>query len=203
MIKIHKTISVIFHPIILPLVASITFFILSHPLLERELKYRILIIIGTATYLIPLLLLFVLKKRKLIHSYEVRGIQERKIPILFMIALFYFLAKTTSKITDIYILSFLFYGCSLALTTCYILFIKKIKASLHMIGIGGFITFFLLYSIIERTNLLFLLGILFLVAGIVGHSRISLKAHTIKEIHIGFLIGCISQLLVFTNYFFK
>ena len=197
--RIYKLISIIFHPILLPLVATLIFFIIDQPILDNQIKYRLLIIIGTATYLIPIVLLALLKKRKLIQSFEVKGIQERKIPILFMIVLFFFLGKTLISIDEIFFLSILFLGSSLSLCVCYFTFIKNQKTSLHMIGIASLLAFIILYSITTHKNLLPLIAIIFIIAGIIAYARIKLKAHTLTEINLGFIIGFVSQVILYLN----
>lgn len=202
MTRFYKLISVIFHPILLPIVATILYFILHQTNLETSVKYKILIIVATATYLIPLFLLFILKRKKLIQSFEVKNIQERKTPIVFMIVLFYFLGQTLSNIPEITLVSILFFGCSLSLSICYFLFLKKIKTSLHMIGIGSLISFIITYSIHTQTNLLNFISFLSLIAGLIGHARLYLKSHVLKEVIIGFSIGFISNLAIFINTFY-
>lgn len=202
MTRFYKLISVIFHPILLPIVATILYFILHQTNLETSVKYKILIIVATATYLIPLFLLFILKRKKMIQSFEVKNIQERKTPIVFMIVLFYFLGQTLSNIPEITLVSILFFGCSLSLSICYFLFLKKIKTSLHMIGIGSLISFIITYSIHTQTNLLNFISFLSLIAGLIGHARLYLKSHVLKEVIIGFSIGFISNLAIFINTFY-
>lgn len=202
MTRFYKLISVIFHPILLPIVATILYFILNQTKLETSVKYKILVIVATATYLIPLFLLYILKRRQNIQSFELKNIQERKIPIIFMTVLFYFLGQTLSKIHEITFLSILFLGCSLSLSICYFLFIKKIKTSLHMIGVGSLIAFIITYSVHSQTNLLYFISFLSLISGLVGHARLYLKSHTLREVIIGFCIGFVTNLAIYINTFY-
>tara|TARA_B100000809_G_scaffold237763_1_gene257899 strand:+ start:71920 stop:72537 length:618 start_codon:yes stop_codon:yes gene_type:complete len=197
MIRIYKLISILFHPILLPIVSTILFFILSQTPLDQNSIYRILIIVATATYIIPLFILYLLKKTKLIKSFEVENIQERKIPILFMIVLFYFLGKTLGKIPEIVQLSILFLGSSLSLSICYFLFRKQTKTSIHMIGIGSLLAFLITYSLSQQTNILLIISFLSVLSGIIGHARLYLKAHSLKEVIAGFSIGFMSQIILF------
>lgn len=198
MYRFYRLISVIFHPVLLPIAATIVFFTL-HPInIDLAAKIKIIFIVATGTYFIPILLLLILKKRKLIESLEVKKINERKIPVLFMTILFFILAKSLSRITNLFLLSQLFIGCSIALSSCYFLFIAKLKISLHMIGIATFIGFILSYSLFTQTNLLLLLAGLFLIAGSIAQARLKLKEHTLKEVLLGFTIGVLSQFLVFS-----
>ena len=196
MYHIYRLISVIFHPLLLPIAATISFFILNDAYIDRASQLKIILIIATGTYFLPILLLLILKKRKLIENLEVRKIKERKIPLIFMTILFYILAKTTAKIPSLTILSQLFLGCSISLSICYLLIIANLKISLHMIGISTYIAFITMYSIYTQTNLLVLLACLFLIAGITAKARLALKEHSLKEVLLGFSIGYSMQLFV-------
>ena len=151
--RLNKLISVLFHPILLPIAATIIFFILNTESIDTKVQLKIIVIVAIGTYFTPILMLLVLKKRKLIDTIEVRKIKERKIPVIFMTVLFYILGKSFHKIPDLFYLSQLFLGCSLALSICYILFMKKLKISLHMIGIASLISFLGIYSIETRSNI--------------------------------------------------
>ncbi len=86
------------------------------------------------------------------------------------------------------------------------------KVSLHAIGVGGLLSgilmicslfsydsFFLNLGVfgeyLVRTDLLVILAIV--VAGLVGTSRLLLKAHNEQDLYGGFVIGILSQLIAF------
>jgi len=197
---IYKLISLIFHPILLPFAGTLYYFLI-HPIsLPRELKYKITIVIITGTYLMPLLLLYILKKRGKINTFELHNISERKTPLLFMIALFFILGKSLLKIEEILELGTLFIGCSFALTVCYFLFLSNFKTSIHMIGASSMLAFVILFSIQHQQNMLAQIIAIVLFAGLIGQARLHLKAHTAKEVYFGFLIGLLSQFLIFGLY---
>ena len=69
-----------------------------------------------------------------------------------------------------------------------------------MLGIGGIIGFVMVMSYEYHLNFTSLLSGLFLLAGLIGVSRLSLNAHRPKEIYLGFLLGLVSQFLSFQVY---
>lgn len=69
-----------------------------------------------------------------------------------------------------------------------------------MLGIGGLIGFFMCVSYKYQLNLLILISFLFIISGGVAYARLIVKAHTLKEIYLGFLVGVLSEILVFTLY---
>jgi hypothetical protein len=198
---LHKLVSLIFHPVLLPFAGTLYYFLI-HPIhIPRELKYKITIVIITGTYLMPLLLLYILKKRKKINSYELSNISERKTPLLFMIALFFILGKSLLKIEEILELGTLFIGCSCALTICYFLFLFNFKTSIHMIGASSMLAFVILFSMQYQQNMLAQIAVIILFSGLIGQARLHLKAHTAREVYFGFLIGIMSQFIVFGLYY--
>ena len=63
------------------------------------------------------------------------------------------------------------------------------KISIHMTGIGGL--FGLIYGLSYSMNMpmIYLLMIIAVIAGVLGMSRMLLKAHTPAQVYVGFLSG--------------
>ena len=135
----------------------------------------------------------------MIKSYQLEGINERKIPLGIMIVVFYALANTLNQIPNLRELSVLFYSASFGLVLIYILLYFKIKASIHLISIGLPLGFFIILGLINSQSYLIVIIITILLAGVLASSRLHLKAHTPKEIYLGFFLGIIS---VFGVYYF-
>ena len=195
--KLYKFISYIFHPVLTPIVCTLLYFIIIPNHIPRKFAYWVLIIVFVTTYIFPLLLLYFLKKVKLIENYQLSSINERKFPILFFTSVTLFLGIRLLKFNIIDLLAFSFFGCALALSISFILLFIKIKTSLHTLGISGLIGFISIISYEYKLNLLILLILLFLLFGIVATSRLKLKAHTMSEIFIGLIIGFTSQLIIY------
>lgn len=194
--KFNKFISVILHPIVIPTICVLLFFTVLPIRIGSNQKLAILGLTFVGTYLIPLIVLIILKTFGYIKSYQVTTIKERKIPLLLMILLFYLLGNTLFRNPFIRDLGTLFYATSLGLVTIYLLFIFKLKTSLHLLSLGIAVGFFLLLSIIYITSFLPLIVVLILISGILASSRLYLKAHTPKEVYLGFFIGVLCPFLV-------
>ncbi|SOS48740.1 hypothetical protein [Tenacibaculum dicentrarchi] len=192
-----KFISTILHPIVIPTIGIILYFILTPVYLSRYQQYTLLGVVFVATYIIPILLLVFLKTVKYIKSYEVYGIKERKIPVFFMMSLLFLLGKFFSEITIIKDLSYLFFGVVFGLGVIYILFSLKIKASLHLLSLGATTGYFLLFQKIHNITILPLIIVLILLSGLSASARLHLKAHTVKEVYLGFFIGIVSPFIAF------
>jgi hypothetical protein len=159
-------------------------------------KLTILSLVFVITYLIPLLILILFKRLKLIKSYQIESIKERKLPVALMIVLFYLLGSTINNIANLRELGLLFYATSIGLFFIYILFFFKIKASIHLLSLGIPTGFFIALSSNYSQSYLIVVIIIILLAGILGSARLHLKAHTTKEIYIGFFLGILTPVIL-------
>jgi len=198
--QFHKLISFVFHPIIIPITSSLLYFILIPNHIPKGVSYRVLGFIFIITYIIPVVLLFILRKVKLIEDYHLVSIQERKFPIVFFTILSFLLGNLLLKIGVVNLLAYSFFGSALALGIVYVLFYLNIKTSLHTLAIAGLIGLIIIISITYEFNLLLLLISLFILIGIVATSRLQLKAHTLPEVVIGFFVGILTQLSMYYFY---
>ena len=193
----QKFISTILHPIVIPTIGILLYFILTPINLSNRQQYTILAVVFVTTYVIPLLLLIILKSIGYIKSFQVHGIKERKIPIFFMMILLFTLGKFFFDTTIIKDLSYLFFGVVLGLGIIYILFITKIKTSLHLLSMGAATGYFLLFQQIHGIFVLPLVILFIVLSGLLASARLYLKAHSHKEVYLGFFIGLISPFLAY------
>ncbi len=197
---VYKFISYVLHPLLFSFLGSFLYLYLSPKHILKEQEYIILVIVFISTYIVPILLLALLKRVNMISDYHLRNIEERKFPVLFFIMLSFLIGRAmiSTQIADL--LAFSFFGVAFALSFTYLLFNIKIKTSLHTLGIGGLIGFVMVMSYEYRLNFNSLLAALFLIAGLIGVSRLALNAHRPKEVYIGFLLGLVSQFISFQIY---
>lgn len=195
--KIEKIISYIFHPVLFSTIGAILFFIIQPKYIPKELAYNVIGVVFLSTYIIPILFLYILVKKKSVDSFHLKTIKERKFPIIFFIILTFLLGfrLLNLKITDI--LSYLFIASSLSLMIVYSLFIFNQKTSLHTLGIGGLTGFLMLLSFHYKIKLLPLIAIFFILFGLISYSRLKLKAHSQIEVFLGFFVGIISQVIIY------
>ena len=197
--KFHKFISTILHPIVLPTLGVFIYFLFVSQSFEKRLQLIVLGLVFTLTYLLPLLMLLLLKKFRFIKDFQVSTIKERRFPIIFMMLLLYFLGNSIIQIPTIRNLGILFFGTSLSLTCIYVLFSLKLKSSLHLVSMGNMIGFFLIMTNINSLSMLPIIILLILLSVILASSRMYLKAHTPIELLIGFSLGIICQFIVFIS----
>jgi membrane-associated phospholipid phosphatase len=127
-------------------------------------------------------------------------LEERKFPSLLFISISYIIGNWLLKSSIVDLLSLLFFGYGLGLFFSYILLYFKLKISLHTAAIGGLMGFLIYFSYHYKLNIVIIFSILFILSGLIGTSRLKLKAHKISEVSLGYLIGIISQFIVYFFY---
>ena len=92
---------------------------------------------------------------------------------------------------------YFFFGITACSISFFILSLLKFKASLHMAAISGLTVFVIGLSLHFQVSLISLISLLLFLNGLIATSRLHLKAHTSREVYIGFFIGLISPFLAF------
>ena len=195
--RFYKFISIVFHPIVIPTIGILLYFIFTPINVNNYVKATVLAFIFITTYILPLFILILFKKLNLIKSFKAESIQERKTPVVIMIIVFYLLGSTFKKSPNLSDIGLLFYATCLGLICVYTLFSLKIKTSIHLLSIGITTGFFFTLTTLYNENLILLISLLLLLSGLMANARLHLKAHTEKEVYIGFFIGFVSPILLF------
>ena len=195
--RFYKFISIVFHPIVIPTIGILLYFIFTPINVNNYVKATVLAFIFITTYILPLFILILFKKLNLIKSFKAESIQERKTPVVIMIIVFYLLVSTFKKSPNLSDIGLLFYATCLGLICVYTLFSLKIKTSIHLLSIGITTGFFFTLTTLYNENLILLISLLLLLSGLMANARLHLKAHTEKEVYIGFFIGFVSPILLF------
>lgn len=187
--RFHKIISTLFHPIVMPTIGIMLYFLVTTKQIEPYQKLLAILIIFGTTYFTPLVLLFILKSLKKIDSYQLKKRKERKLPLAIMVVLFYTLGNLFKRILILEEISLLFHATSLGLIITYFLLNFSIKSSIHLLSIGISCGFFMMVALKSDESYMLIIIINFLIAGLLGSARLHLKAHSPKEVYVGFLIG--------------
>lgn len=198
--KFSKFISYFFHPINFPILGSILYFLLNPEYIFKQQEHLILIVLLLGTYIFPLFLLALLKRSKMIHSYHMETIEERKFPTLLFISICIFLGYWLLKSSIVNILSLFYFGYGLGLIISYLFLYLNFKISLHTAAIGGLIGFLICFSYYYKINLIVILSILFIISGLIATSRLRLQVHNPREVYLGYIFGILSQFIIFYIY---
>ncbi len=191
MTHLAKAASFIFHPLLMPLYGLLLILhsstYLANGISPSVLRITLLTVF-IFTCLLPLMNVLFLKRKGWINSIYLETKEERKLPYLFTviyyIVLYYFLKELQLPP----ILYLLFLGSTLAAIMVLIINLRW-KISAHMTGMGGVIGAIIGLSERLMIDLNNTMMALFLIAGLVGSSRLYLNAHSPAQIFTGFFLG--------------
>lgn len=195
--KILAFFSYLFHPIFIPVYAAIFYFFGNDPYFSNPEKYFAVLQIVIITIVIPILVFFFLRARKQVDSIMIPDISQRKTPLIILCFLTILLIRKSITMEQFPELYFFFLGGLFSTFTALILLFFKTKASLHMIAISALTIFAIGLSIHNQTRNISTIAFFVFMNGVVASSRLEMKAHTPKELVIGFLLGMIPQFLLF------
>jgi hypothetical protein len=201
-----KVLSVIFQPLLMPLFGTILIFNLPYFQVEflPEKAYWFVILTNSLfTFLIPLSILLMMLRFKLIGNISMNDKEERKLPVLITGMLFtinYFILRQIHLLPSLYF-SFLLAGIVSLLIALAITY--RWKVSMHMTGLGGLVGAIITVAYFWNIELIPLIITLFLISGLTGSARLQLNAHTPAQVYVGFLVGLAPQFLMAFAFFGK
>ncbi|MGB6267855.1 MAG: hypothetical protein WBF67_02500 [Olleya sp.] len=191
-----KSISFVFHPIVMPLLAIHFYFKKTPRFIPEELVYAKLISLFILSVLLPILVYFLLKTLGKVESINLKTTKERILPLVVNCVIIGLLLLRVFPINQIPELYFFIIGVLISNITCLLFAVFKFKASLHLVATGGVFMFFVAFAIHFSVNINGSLALIALITGAVATSRLYLKAHTSKELIVGLIIGIVPQLLL-------
>lgn len=188
--------SVILHPVFIPLyVAAYLAFI--HPDIftgfSHEARQRTMVILIVNLFFFPALSILLLRAVGFISSIHLPQRRDRIIPLI-AVGIFYFWAYLVFRQQPQYpelLVAFLL-GIFLTASAALIANVY-LKISLHGLGMGGAIGFFLVMLYIGDLNDAWPLALSLFAAGIAGTARLLISTHVPREYYAGLLLGIIAQ----------
>ena len=199
--KLTQLISIILHPIFMPLLA-IHLTLLALPSLSFTLSHNLILIYGVIIFssiVLPLVSIFWLIKKGQVNSLEMSNHKERPLPLfktVIWMSFGYYLLQNLLLYTPILKAELL--GAILIILIAAIIS-KFWKISLHLLGVGGVVGVFLALQIIHG-DFLYPIILLILLSGILGVARIKQKAHNYTQVYVGFIVGLSVELITLLVY---
>jgi hypothetical protein len=195
---ILKSISFVFHPLIMPLMGVLFYFSKTPRFIPEPVRSAKIFSIVILTIILPILLYFLLKTINKVNSIYLRSTKERLIPLLvnsIIISLILIRVLAKDEIIELY---YFFLGILFATVICFIMAVFKIKASIHMIAASGFFMFAVAISMHYQININGTIALMMIILGAIATSRLHLKAHTSQELLLGTLTGFTPQFVLMT-----
>lgn len=162
-----------------------------------ETKAAFTAIIFTATALLPMLLVLLLKKLGIVQDIGLNGRKERLVPYIIMIVSYvccgyYLVNKGAPEWTGMF-----FYGGALAALINLVINFKW-KISAHAAAMGGMIALIISISKdgVSHPDMVWLVSATVLLGGLLGAARVWLGRHTVAQVLCGTAVGFLSVFLL-------
>ncbi len=195
--------SIVFHPLFIPLYTIVLYFYLSPRFFLRENIHFLEIYLLIISILIPLLFFVTMRAGGYFKSFFLTTAKERLFFSWIMLVIYLIILNKIVKFHIFIELVPFFLGISIALIWMGIANYLQYKPSIHAMGIGGMLAFFMIWSFYTKVFILPVIGLLLILGSLTLASRIYLESHTFKELFYGFLIGFLAQVTAFIlSYFF-
>ncbi|MCO5230127.1 MAG: hypothetical protein M9958_03125 [Chitinophagales bacterium] len=205
---VFKIISIVFHPLLMPTYGTILFLWAypsispSTPIEEGDIvrtPQHVLMSVFINTFMMPAIAILMMKGIGFIKNLEMEDKKDRIIPFIatmtFYIWAFLAVKDYFNFMPNIYIIFMLGTVISLMASFFINLFFKL---SIHMVGVSGLLVATMLMMMSAEKSLITIFLLIITLNGLIATARLYLKAHTVKELYIGFLVGIGGQMLAVT-----
>ena len=202
--QVAKFISVVLHPLLLTtyLVIVLSYYFPSMLKIRKENQMIIIGLVFVFTFVLPAVILVMLRAFGTIQSLTLQSRKERILPFVFISMfyvlftfLFYFKLPFSANFEKLMMIVSALVVVSLLITFFY-------KISIHSIAMGGGIGILLpLNQVTEQMSLLWPTAFTILATGLVMSSRLLLDAHTPREVMygsvVGFVVGFFGMIILY------
>lgn len=192
-----RGVSYVFHPLFIPIGGTLSYFLVTPRLNSLQIQSGNILPIFILTIIIPIILFLILKNLGLITSIFAPNLKERKYPLYFSMIIYLMILYKVIPLNYINELYYFFVGLLIATFSILLLVFTRIKASIHLMGMGSILIYLVGLSIHFEVNITFAIALFTLMTGVVTTSRLFMNAHSKVELLIGFIVGSCSQLFVF------
>lgn len=121
-------------------------------------------------------------------------ISQRKIPLLLQTMLFSVLVTKSITLDKYPELHYFFLAGIISSVIAFLLLYSKTKSSIHLIGSSALTVFVIGLSYHNEVNSINTIVFIMVINGFIASSRLEMKAHTLKELFIGLLVGALPQI---------
>jgi hypothetical protein len=195
--KLASTISVLFHPYLIPVYGLVIIFIAPtlYNYLPFEIKKLVLLIVLVNNILLPMSLIPFFVHHNLIGSWFMTERKDRVIPLFISTILYIVTAYIVFRFPVPFFLKSFFMAAAFISLSATLINLRW-KISLHSIGAGAILALVLILSFKMYTPLLWFLIPSVLTGGLILSSRLKLNLHNPGQVWAGFLTGFLGLSLV-------
>tara|TARA_B100000809_G_scaffold253336_1_gene289240 strand:- start:313 stop:918 length:606 start_codon:yes stop_codon:yes gene_type:complete len=194
--QLLKSISYVFHPLLMPLLGVLFYFSKTPRFIPESIMKAKVFSITILTIILPVLLFYLLKTINKVDTIHLATVKERRTPLIINSIIIVLILTRVLPQDEIPELYFFFIGVLISTITCFTLALAKFKASIHMIGSAGFFMFAVAVAIHFKININGTIALMCIIIGAIATSRLHMNAHTPLELITGFFVGLIPQLIL-------
>ena len=184
--------SYLFHPLFVPVYATLFYFVVANSFFYEHEIYLAFIQILILTVLLPMSIFYLIRSLGKMKS-KLPNAKERRLPLAIYALLILFLIKYSLSIIVIPELYYYFTGVLISTVITLALTFSNYSPSLHTMAVASLTAFVIGISSYYHISFLYLIAFLIICTGFVGSSRMDAKSHSLSEVWIGALIGIAPQ----------
>jgi len=189
--RIAEIISVLFHPLFMPLYAVLVLFQTSSRLgiMHSALKNYIYGIFTISLIIIPLLMVLAFQSIRWVESLQMNDKRERFLPLIIIslsaISAYYLFHRSgiVPKIIMYFIVAIIINSLLTSLITLFW------KISTHMIGAGGVAAYIVFTALVYWIDIELIIVVLVFIIAAIAFARLYLQKHSPTEVYLGFIQG--------------
>ncbi len=187
-----RVMSIVFTPFYLPLVGLIVLFTFSYmAMMPWRYKLLVLALVYVFTILLPTVLIHVYRRYQGWTLIELGAKERRMVPYILSILCYFSCYYLMNVLHFPHFMSRILMAALLIQVICALINVWW-KISTHTAAIGGVAGALMAFAIIFDFNPVWWLCVVFLIAGLLGTSRIILRQHSLLQVCAGFVVGAVS-----------
>ena len=193
--RLAQLISIIGHPLFMPIYAMVLIFEFNPYIdlqLPKHIQVIVLTILSVFTILLPIITAVILQKLGVVKSIYMKTAEERKWPFLLSVLWYYLGFELLTNVTLPVSLYLIMIGAITIVLIAHFITLHW-KISVHMLGIGGVIGAMIGLSQRFEFNHFYLILFLFFIAGMIGYARLKTNSHNYRQVYAGFILGAIVE----------
>lgn len=186
-----RIVSVIFTPFYLPLVGLLALFLFSYlSLYPWEFKLRVISMVFLFTILLPTFLIRLYRRYQGWTLIELGQKERRMVPYVISILCYFACAYLMERQHIPHFMASIVIAALVVQIACALINMLW-KISTHTAAIGGFFGALFVFADAFGFNPVWWFCLLFIMAGLLGSSRMILRQHTLSQVVGGFFVGLV------------
>jgi len=184
-----RVMSMLFTPFYLPLLGLVGLFVFSYlSLMPWAFKLQVLTLVYLFTILLPSVLIHIYRRYQGWNLIELGHKESRMVPYVISILCYFFCIYMMDMLHIPKFMSSILSAALFIQVVCALINVWW-KISTHMAAIGGVAGALFIFGEFFGFNPVWWLCLVFILAGLLGTSRMILRQHSLLQVVVGFLVG--------------